>query len=71
MSDTCVIMPKKGKGQTLFNDLKKEFGYERAWELWSLSQSNSLMPYQQMQHSTLMKKVRKISFIKVQKLQKM
>ena len=43
MSDTCVIMPKKGNGQTLFNDLKKEFGYERAWELWSLSQSETLL----------------------------
>lgn len=43
MANVCITMPKKGEGQALFNNLKKEFGYQRAWELWSLSQSNSLM----------------------------
>ena len=43
MANVCITMPKKGKGQTLFNNLKKEFGYQRAWELWSLSQSATLM----------------------------
>ena len=43
MAKGCVIMPKKGTGQILFNDLKKEFGYQKAWKLWSLSQSKTLM----------------------------
>lgn len=43
MTNVCSTMPKKGEGQALFNDLKKEFGYKRAWELWSLSQSTTLM----------------------------
>lgn len=43
MANVCITMPKKGEGQALFNNLKKEFGYKRAWELWSLSQSDSLM----------------------------
>ena len=43
MANVCITMPKKGEGQALFNNLKKEFGYQRAWELWSLSQSDSLM----------------------------
>lgn len=43
MANVCITMPKKGNGQALFNNLKHEFGYKRAWELWSLSQSATLM----------------------------
>ena len=34
MANVCMTMPKKGEGHALFNNLKKEFGYQRAWELW-------------------------------------
>lgn len=43
MANVCITMPKKGNGQALFKNLKQEFGYKRAWELWSLSQSATLM----------------------------